>query len=61
MKKKINSLFDNPKDINIKSILTKYGIENTEEFFNGMTVESIDNYDNIKEWCEKLHEYIGEN
>ena len=58
---KINALFDNVEEIDINSILTKYGVEDIDEYLKGNTVEPTDNYDNIDEWCETLNRYIESN
>lgn len=54
-------MFDDVNDIEINSILTKYGIDDVDEYLRGNTVEPTTNYDNIDEWCEVLHKYIESN
>ena len=54
---KIKKLFEDIIDINIQSILTKYGIDNVEAYLKGNTTEPTTNYDNIDEWCELLNSY----
>lgn len=54
---KIKPLFDDIRDVTIDSILTKYGIDNVEEYLKGNSIEPTTNYDNIDEWCEMLNKY----
>ena len=56
----IKSRFDTEEEININSVLKKYGIKNVEEYLKGNTIEPTTNYDNIDEWCELVHKYMKE-
>ena len=56
----IKPLFNNISEINISSILTKYGVDNVESYLKGNSIEPTTNYDNIDEWCEILNKYMKE-
>ena len=58
---KIKAMFDDVYEIDITSILNKYGVDDVEEYLKGNTVEPTTNYDNIDEWCEVLNKYIESN
>ena len=55
---KINPMFDDVNEIDIESILTKYGVDDVESYLKGNSIEPTTNYDNIDEWCETLNKYI---
>ena len=57
----INSLFDNPYDINIHNYLQKCGIDDVKGYLKGNSIEPTTNYDNIDEWCIELNYYCDNN
>lgn len=57
---KINPMFDDVNEIDISSILTKYGVDDVESYLKGNSIEPTINYDNIDEWCEMLNKYMKE-
>jgi len=57
---KVKQLFDDVKDININSILLKYGVKNVDEYLKGNSIEPTTNYDNIDKWCGVLNNYMKE-
>jgi len=57
---KVKQLFDDVKDININSILLKYGVKNVDEYLKGNSIEPTTNYDNIDKWCGTLNNYMKE-
>lgn len=56
---KINSLYSNPQDINIRSYLQKCGVNDVDEYLKCKTVENPSNYKNIEQAKELILKYVG--
>ena len=55
---KINSLFNEPQEVNIRSYLEICGIKDIDSYLSGQVVEPYSNYDNIEECASEIIRFI---